>query len=133
MKRLEFIKAIKVLPTLKEKQLFYLNEVTKRFNLNNLSITDNGVCVYKSINESGGCAVGFVLTENKSESLDAFGYSGVDSNDIFEELPIWLQNLSQEFLRELQQLHDDKDNWIEIGLSELGREKVEEIKLKYNL
>jgi len=133
MKRLEFIKAIKALPTLQEKQLFYLNEVTKRFNLNNLSITDNGMCVYKSINASGGCAVGFLLTENRSKSLDAFGYSGVDSSDVFEELPPWLQNFSKDFLRDLQQLHDDKDNWVEIGLSELGIEKVSSIKLKYKL
>ena len=55
----------------------------------------------------------------------------VTNHDVFSRLPIELQELGVDFLREVQYLHDIDEFWNEEGLSEKGHEYAEGITEDY--
>lgn len=85
---------------------------------------------------SEGCAIGRHLSEKIQRELDSLKYPGISvilTTDKKLLLPEWMQNMDSWFLTDIQNLHDDKYNWEDIGLSEKGRQMVEGIIKKYNL
>ena len=72
-------------------------------------INENRVCVYspREGSKSEGCAIGRLLPPALANKLDNYpGATGVSNIDVFLDLPNWMQDLGQEFLSELQSLHD---------------------------
>ena len=123
-----------------ELQLAFLNETAAHFNLNNRSTTSNEGCSYlPKEGVSEGCAIGRKIADKKlCAELDEFGYIGSTADEtssarVFNKLPQELQDLGQDFLNVVQQLHDSEYNWTETGLSPVGVEKVETIKIKFCL
>lgn len=97
-------------------------------------------CFYSPINSdkqgiSEGCAIGRHLDSELQLRLDkdSIGDSGVSNDEVFESLPTWLQELGQDFLVSIQILHDRKENWDSKGLSEIGKEHVNNIITKYDI
>ena len=137
MKTKDFIKAINALPTLKEKQLFYLNDVANHYNSTN-RCTDGMVCKYEPITEwTEGCAIGRRLSAKLQKQLDTNGHdTGVNNYYVFEKLPKWMQDLGKNFLRSIQMLHDDAGSegyWSVNGLSKNGEDRVMSIKREFDL
>lgn len=55
----------------------------------------------------------------------------VVSTKVFPNLPIWMQDLGEEFLKEVQMLHDSDDYWCIGGLSENGAKQYNNIAKRY--
>ena len=53
--------------------------------------------------------------------------------EVFDSLPTWMQDLGQDFLYDVQRLHDLKNYWSDKGLSSDGLKFVEIIKQKYDI
>jgi hypothetical protein len=68
----------------------------------------NGRCQYMATSYSKGCAIGRLLNPETAASLPQ--QIGVSSDPVFSKLPLWMKDLGQEFLSELQDLHDG--NWL---------------------
>lgn len=93
-------------------------------------------CTYspKTLNiNSDGCAIGRWLDEELKLELDALGTVPVQNEKVFDKLPKWMQDMEKYFLHRVQDLHDMDNYWNESGLSQLGKEKVNEIIEHYNL
>jgi hypothetical protein len=116
--------------TLKEKQLEFLEETINHFNSENRGYNEyKGMCTY-----SDGCAIGRKLSKELCKTLDKCeGITGVSCKSIFNELPQELRELKQDFLEHIQSLHDHGPYWNKLGLSDIGKNKVNYIKKQFNL
>lgn len=83
-------------------------------------------CVYSPTSSSPGCAIGRHI-EDKT-LCKKWDEKSVPVQFIFDDLPINLKELGKHFLRLVQALHDNKENWNEAGLTELGKNKIDNIK-----
>ncbi len=110
---------------LKRKEL--LDETASHFNSTNRSVEKGvsiSVCIYSGV----GCAIGRKIEDKElCKKLDWQIESAVSSDNTFQMLPENLKELGQDFLTELQNLHDAKGNWIESGLSDEGYQKYYKI------
>lgn len=70
----------------------------------------------------GGFAVGGQMAHN-----------GVEKDEVFKMLPENVKEYTQEFLMEIQDLHDNEENWDLKGISSYGKQTVEKIKKQFNL
>lgn len=116
-----------------EDTIKYYSEDTNR-----RCVTEYG-CFYNPIrvNKKGitdGCAIGRLIPQRLRAKLDKFdGATGVIEYKIFQELPKKIQNLGQDFLVELQILHDNNSYWDDGGLTEKGEKVVTEMKRRYEI
>lgn len=119
--------------TLKEKQLDLLNETISFFNLGNRCIgSDSSTACFYYYEGKEGCAIGRKIEDKElCKSLDKEG--AVTRNYVFNLLPDNLKELGQDFLINVQGLHDTISFWTKTGLSEKGEEKVIEIKNEFEL
>jgi len=102
----------------------------KYFNLNNRSVHPNG----KGLYSGKGCAIGKHIKDKQlCSKLDTIICSGLTESDIYRRLPTNLQKLGQDFLIDIQMLHDNRDNWTISGLSRSGIRKSVLIAQEYNL
>ncbi len=70
---------------------------------------------------SPGCAIGRLIEDKElCRKLDECSNTGVDEDEIFSKLPADLQEYGPDFLRELQELHDEDNNWDIYGLTQEG-------------
>lgn len=101
--------------------------------------SNNGGCKYSPVNAhkegiSEGCAIGRHLSPELQLKLDnRVGGTSVAYDGIFEQLPEWMKELTQDFLRKIQSLHDSDEYWNEKGLSLNGKEKLKEIIIRFSL
>lgn len=118
---------------LKEKRLEVLNDTISYFKTSTRCINSRGRCTYSPTEESKGCAIGRLITDkNICTELD-FKNQPIGADSAFNILPIEIKELGQDFLRNLQLLHDLPYYWLESGLSEEGLNKVNHLKLEYDL
>jgi hypothetical protein len=109
---------------------FYSEDVTRR-----AYDEEKGVCMYHT-EDGRNCAIGREL-----KSPSTFGVAtdsadeGVGSLSLMKELPKRLRVMGEEFLSNIQQLHDSDKYWNipESKLSYAGRDRVEFICTKYSL
>lgn len=87
---------------------------------------------------SDGCAIGRHLDKELAIEIDEYyGGNGNGSDitrvkeDFNDRLPIWMQEMSTDFLERLQLLHDRDDYWNESGLTPSGQDYIDLLKLKY--
>lgn len=81
---------------------------------------------------SEGCAIGRLLPPELREELDINYYNKtVRYTSLFWELPQEVQDLGQDFLTMLQNLHDVDIYWDSEGLTEKGEEMVKQIQEVY--
>lgn len=120
---------------LQEKQAaFLISEISYR-NSNNRAINSNDRCLY-SHEFHGGCAIGRKIPQELCLILDGLSESSVDCNEVFEQLPEELQELTQDFLTDMQHLHDFRGkamSFTEQGLSLCGKDRVKHMIQKYGL
>lgn len=81
-----------------------------------LCVNEHGYCQYHPSDTSEGCAIGRLLPEDIVDKLPSD--SGVYDVKVWDYLPDWLKNMGQEFLKDLQILHDTG------GFSQLRRDDV---------
>jgi hypothetical protein len=120
-----------------------LQDVIKHFSKspNTLRSKDpSGKCLYNpppNKKKSIGCAIGIYLSEEVAETFDNQHITSIDS--IFSRpplkklLPDWMKKMDVNFLKEIQELHDDEENWSSKGLSKEGKEYTKEICKEYKL
>ena len=128
---------------IQSKKIAVLNETVAYYSENTLRrcIMDNGTCFYSGskneLTESGGCAIGRLLSKELSNLLDnefTFnkykGNGGCGTKAIFKKLPLEIQDYGENFLRELQTLHDNNVFWRVNDLTIDGKKYVRDIKHK---
>jgi hypothetical protein len=114
----------------RNKQQLLYNTIT-HFNSKNRCTLPNGIiCQYRV--GTNACAIGRELDDELAEKLDGI-HKNISDKEVFSQLPIRLQNMGAQFLRDIQRLHDDKSNWIYDGLSVFGEKRVARICEKHNL
>lgn len=119
--------------SVQKKQLKVLNETIEAYNVNTRCTNEEGDCKYY-VEGKQGCAIGRLIEDVElKKKLDSGGFTMVDNDCVFIQLPKEIQELGQDFLTRLQCLHDNKENWGEQGLSENGEDTVEYIKELFNL
>ncbi len=119
--------------TLKQKQLKVLNDTIKAFNSTNRCTDEKGSCKYYVVNKQG-CAIGRLIEDKElCKELDVRPNCGVSDDNTFHKLPLQLQDLTQDFLVELQNIHDCASCWDENGLTDIGYSRVKYIKTKFEL
>lgn len=122
--------------TIQQKRLDFLNDTVNHYNINNRCsaiIGGYNSCKYhpKSLGLEGiseGCAIGRKVGRRLALKLDEIGGS---VSTIFEHLPKKLQELQDDFLMEVQELHDTSTYWNETGLSKVGKKMYNYIKDTY--
>lgn len=81
--------------------------------------TETRICYYSPVNadnpNSEGCAIGRWLSPDLQLKLDNESYPGINTDDVFEQLPDNLQQLGQSFLSSVQSLHDG-NSWCQGGV-----------------
>jgi hypothetical protein len=107
---------------------FYSEDVTRRaFD------EGAGVCMYHTA-DGRNCAIGRELKNPSTfgvatDSVD----EGVGSLALMIELPKRLSSMGEDFLTDIQMLHDTEFYWGRDGLTLGGEGKVNSICIKYNL
>ena len=87
---------------------------------------------------SEGCAIGRHLDGDVKRKFDVSSYGSISmiarfNKDVFALAPQWMQDIDIDFLMDIQGLHDYFDYWNEAGLSQEGKEYVEQIKKRFGL
>lgn len=117
--------------TIEQRRLEILDWEKNNRNLNNRSTEGEGTvrCMY-----SGpiGCAVGRLIDDKElCAELDADDDGAVYEPYVFAQLPYHIKELGQDFLNDLQNLHDNSQAWNENGLSSRGKELYEKTKARW--
>jgi hypothetical protein len=98
---------------LKQKRLEMLEDTCKHYNSLNRSQEQVAglpkACKYFPVSDkTEGCAIGRLIKDKElCKEFDNTIGSSVNSNYIFKKLPTELQDLGQDFLRDVQRLHDN--------------------------
>lgn len=122
---------------IKNAQAQFLKETVEFFHTGNRATTQNG-CVYRPTANSPGCAIGrHLVNKDLCEMFDWRGGLGAWLDSQYIDLGP-LAVLGVNFLAAVQQLHDsqqaeENSYWNETGLSERGRDRVEQICYDYGL
>ncbi len=115
--------------TLREKQEAFINDTVAYYSADPAArrnfVPDRG-CFYKAVRPSSeGCAIGRHLTEDLCTELDCIddNYTtddgtGVNNTDVFNKLPARLRKLTQQFLTDMQQMHDHNVYWVGEGFEQ---------------
>lgn len=102
-----------------------------------------GCCSYSAISKyTEGCAIGRLLDKEDAQVLQENPFYGSSINELWDNyheeiikiLPDWMMKLGREFLKSVQDLHDESDYWTSPGLSKYGKTfLLENILIKYEL
>jgi tRNA A-37 threonylcarbamoyl transferase component Bud32 len=88
-------------------------------------------CKYRM--DDKACAIGRELTDEQAAYLDNMNSNGVNEPKVFEVLPDRLKAMGEDYLIDIQNMHDDKAYWDENGLNEHGGKLVTHICKKYGM
>lgn len=119
---------------IKERQLTFLKDTAAHYNLSNRGVRESvkgagSICTYVA-----GCAIGRHITDmKKREDFDASHRSAVGEKEIFNRLPKWMKEMGDDFLGDVQALHDEESNWDGDGINEKGKNAVENIEFHFEL
>jgi hypothetical protein len=109
----------------KQQHIDLLNETAAFYNSKNRSVKyiAPSQCTFFNEGTSPGCAIGRLIKDKElCKQLDYMTLTELRSfAEIYELLPPELKEYNQEFLIDLQALHDKPENWNESGLSEIGK------------
>ena len=112
-----------------------LQNTVNHFNSNNRSEfcmnEHSSICKYRSGNK--GCAIGRELTDELAYELDDLNCGFVSEPEVFNLLPERLQMMKSDYLKSIQELHDNKIHWDENGLSRRGKDVANNIINLYKL
>lgn len=121
---------------LQQRQLAFLEETAKFYNLSTRCVDADGKCKYY-VEGKAGCALGrHIPDKDLCRKLDNWNGNtsvGVSCDDAFELMPDNLRELGQDFLEQVQSMHDVITNWVSDGLSPEGTQVFNRIKLDYRL
>lgn len=119
---------------LKERQESFLNATIEYYGKDPSKfrcLDDYLGCRYRPIEntETKGCAIGRYLNCDTQISLDAIGAIDDVYLDSKENLlPEWMRDLGENFLMDVQTLHDTNAYWNDSGLSSKGKDWANHIK-----
>ena len=121
-----------------------IDDIVKEYSdVSKRSISRSGECMYK--HKDKVCAFAYAIKPESRgklrEGIDATGHyeeiqysvapeNCVNKEDFKEEYqPIWKD---YSFWNAIQNLHDTPKNWSDTGLSEVGKDRVEQLKKEYD-
>ncbi len=110
----------------------FLKDTIEFFTLDNRGFDpDTNNCNYHCI-DGNKCAIGRYMTVEMADKSD---YQNWDIDDIIQEklLPKNVIDLGNNFLHDIQSLHDTESNWNDEGLSEEGKRNVDGIIYDFKL
>jgi hypothetical protein len=97
-------------------------------------------CTYSSTETSPGCAIGrhLLCSNDFKKDLDKQGdfstvFLFLEKEGKLDIVPKWMQEMPINFLDLCQSLHDQRDNWDTVGLSNRGLERLKAIIRRYGL
>jgi hypothetical protein len=117
--------------TIKERRLEILKWERENRNTQNRAINEDLSCIYSG---EIGCGVGRLIEDKDlCAKLDNLGSgAGVCLDSVFRQLPENVQELNQEFLMDLQKLHDYGHHWNYDGLSDAGEDFMTALEVKWS-
>lgn len=89
------------------------------YNLGNRAVFAHK-CLYRSVRNSPGCALGRHVAPKVAAKADAIPDSGKAWEIIMISAPPWLSSFNFDFLANVQGLHDAVANWADSGISTMG-------------
>ena len=112
-------------------RVLFLGHTINFYHTKNRAVHPDHFCVYGVLENSPGCAIGKHMTAENAKKLDDAGcdisVSWIYSEGHKDTLPLWMQDLGEEFLHNVQDIHDNDFYWNDKGLSEQGIEKTNQI------
>jgi len=118
--------------TIQERRLEILKWEKENRTSQNRAINNNSLaCLYSG---EIGCGVGRLIEDKDlCARLDSLGNgAGVCNYSVFEQLPDNVKELGQEFLQDLQKLHDGGHYWTPVGLSDDGDDFMTRLEAKWS-
>lgn len=120
-----------------DEKINLLTETAGFYHLGNRSKNEKAgfgsMCKYRHPSDPNhpGCAVGrLIKDESLKQKLDDCSNSGINETEPWNMLPAEVREWGQDFLDELQALHDVVSNWNDKGLSDKGLTQFNKIKDK---
>ena len=110
---------------IKARQLKFLDDTVSFYNLGNRAVCHVEGCIYTPRDYTPGCAIG--RWSNTPEKLNG----RVRNEKNWPYLPKWMQEMSIDFLQDIQLLHDRPRYWTTTGLSREGKIFYKQIKLDH--
>jgi hypothetical protein len=117
--------------TIKERRLEILKWEKENRTSQNRAVNNSLACLYSG---EIGCGVGRLIEDKDlCARLDSLGGgAGVGRQQVFEQLPENVRELGQDFLKDLQKLHDDGQYWTPDGLSDDGNDFMTVLEEKWS-
>lgn len=112
---------------MQERRKVFLDDVASFYTSENRA-TSGQICLYQATKTSPGCAIGRCIPDKLRPNT-----GGVSQNEVYNVLPLWMREMGQDFLADIQRLHDSTTRWNAEGLSADGVKFVAWIKEAYNL
>ena len=122
----------------RKRALAYLKETAEHYNSGNRSVmkSSGGLCLYVPDSpNSEGCAVGRKLPKWMKKKIMGTSKNSAGVGRLFAIMgrPRFFKGMNIRFIKDVQILHDDWNNWNPKGLSEWGEIEVADIIKRYNL
>lgn len=123
---------------LQTKQLAVLDATCAEYNSTNRADIGGDKCFYLHAETNRRCAIGRLLSDDQAKYLETnfkvvsklFKNFSTSTNDVEKSIYNTLSEYGKSFLIDLQDLHDDRKNWDEDGLSKIGRLFANEIEYR---
>lgn len=123
---IKLVNKYKRIANISERRRAFAEDLINFYNLNNRSFCKSKhSCRYAPAHtQSPGCAIGRCLPVKLGRRLDKLTW-GTSIYSVMTHtnttLPSWLTEMGLSFLCACQHLHDDKDNWSEMGMTKAGQ------------
>lgn len=118
-------------------RVLFLGHTINFYHAKNRAIHPDNFCVYGALENSPGCAIGKHMMAENAKMLDGAGcdisVSWIYSQGHKDTLPVWMQELGEQFLLKVQDIHDETYYWNDKGLSEHGIKETNLIIDAFNL
>jgi hypothetical protein len=115
-----------------ERRRIFLDDTISHYTTCNRSTKYDTGCIYAPAHaNTAGCAIGRHLPIEVARELDCRDNTSIDESENFASVPVWMQQMGEEFLFNMQQLHDVSSHWDENGITESGMAWADRIRKKY--
>lgn len=118
---------------IKERRKWFLFDTVNFYNSENRAQTEDGMCFYRPMGDSPGCAIGRHLDRDSEVLVN--NLSGIVESLCIklgkDWMPQWMYEMGTNFLQTIQNFHDSEECWNKNGLTSYGKDCLNSILLNF--